>query len=163
MLHYSSGILLMMAKPKEALEAIEALTELRYVVDPSDFTLMKYNLKLLTGYFPYREEFLATSFEQVEMKKLTDAASILNEEIIAKHGYTKFNSHLDYCKLTTIEGFFDIDDYNKLQRKYTTGKDCDPVWAVRVRINACKRFEDLKEYDAQEKHYRIINSLLTDD
>ena len=75
---------------------------------------MKYNLKLLTGYFPLREEFLTTAFEQVEMKKLGDAASALNEEIIAKHSYSKFNSHLDYFKLTTNEGFFDIDDFDKL-------------------------------------------------
>ena len=97
------------------------------------------------------------------MKKLSDAATELNEAIIAKHGYLKFNSHLDYFKLTTIDGFFDIDDFNKLQRKYTNGKDCDPVWAVRVRLNACKRFEDLKEYDSQHKHYRLIASLLADD
>ena len=65
--------------------------------------------------------------------------------------------------MTTTEGYFDIDDFNKLQRKYTTGKDCDPVWAIRVRLNACKRFEDLKEYDSQHKHYRVIASLLADD
>ena len=161
-LMYSSGILLQMVKPQEALQAIEKLTELRNAVAPSDFILMKYNLKLMTGYFPQREESLAIALEQVELKKVCDAASELNSEIISKHGYKKFNPHLDYMKLTSIEGFFDIDDYNKLQRQYTTGKDCDPVWAVRVRINACKRFEDLKEYDAQNKHYRIISTLLDD-
>ena len=103
-----------MAKPKEALEEIEALTELRNTVDPSDFTLMKYNLKLMIGYFPERENFMTNSFEQVEMKKIIDAATTLNNDIIAKHGYKKFTSHLDYSKLTTIEGFFDIDDYTRL-------------------------------------------------
>ena len=63
-----------MAKPKEALQAIEALTKLRVIVAVSDFTLMKYNLKLMIGYFPLRDDFLTVSFEQVEMKKLSDAA-----------------------------------------------------------------------------------------
>ena len=142
---------------------IERLTELRNTVDASDFTLMKYNLKLIVGYFPLRDETLTTAFEQPEMKKLSDAASTLNEEIIAKHGYCKLSPHLDFFKLTTTGGFFDIDDFNKLQRKYTTGKDCDPVWAVRVRLNACQRFEDLKEFDSQHKHFRIIATLLEGD
>ena len=59
----SSGFLSLIAKPKEALERIESLTELRKTVDPSDFTLMKYNLKLLIGFFPQREECLTESFE----------------------------------------------------------------------------------------------------
>ena len=111
---YSSGILLQILKPKEALEVIKKLTELRNSVGPSDFILMKFDLKLMIGYFPYKEDIMGTAFEQVESKKVCDAASLLNSEIIAKHSYTKFNPHLDYMKLTTIEGFFDIDDYNKL-------------------------------------------------
>ena len=75
---------------------------------------MKYNLKLMIGYYPSREEFLTIAFEQVKMKKLSDAATELNEAIIAKHGYLKFNAHLDYFKLTTTEGYFDLDDFNKL-------------------------------------------------
>ena len=94
------------------------------------------------------------------MKSLCDAAEKLNEEIIAKHNYTKFNAHLDYFKLSSIDGFLDIDDYYKLGRKYTAGQGCDPVWAVRVRLVGCKRLEDLKEYDAQKKHLRHIASIL---
>ena len=93
------------------------------------------------------------------MKKLSDAATALNEEIIAKHGYTKFNSHLDFFKLTTIEGFFDIDDYFKLQRKYIS-KDSDKAWEIRVRLSTCKLFDDMKETESQQKHYRIMESLL---
>ena len=48
------------------------------------------------------------------MKKITDAATTLNEDIISKHGYTKFTSHLDFAKLTTTEGYLDIDDFTRL-------------------------------------------------
>ena len=61
---------------------IEALTELRKTVGPSDFILMKFNLKLLIGFFPQRESCLDLSFEQPELKKLTDAATTLNDEIV---------------------------------------------------------------------------------
>ena len=62
-LHYSSGILLQLAQPREALQAIEALTKLRVIVAVSDFTLMKYNLKLMIGYYPLRDESLKIAFE----------------------------------------------------------------------------------------------------
>ena len=75
---------------------------------------MKYDLKFKIGFFPKRVESLSAYFEQYSMKKITDAATTLNEAIIAKHGYTKLTSHLDFAKLTTTDGYLDIDDYTGL-------------------------------------------------
>ena len=77
-----------------------------------------------------------------------EKAVILNEELSTKHSYTKLQRHLDYFQLTCTENYLDLDDYGRLSRKYTVGKDSDTTWAVRFRLAILRRFDDLKEYES---------------
>ena len=69
---YCQGIIYQISEPKKVFPAIEKLSQLRESVSRDDFILTKYLLKLLVGYYPEREEYHSSMFDQKDVKKMLD-------------------------------------------------------------------------------------------
>ena len=111
------------------LEVIKKLTDLVKTTPEEDFILIKYLVKALIGYFPYRN-FLF--YESKDCKKILEQAFPLHDILIKKFGYSKYVAHLDFYRMSSVDDFMDLDEFGKLSRKYINSQS-NPTWNIRLR------------------------------
>lgn len=68
------------------------------------------------------------------LKTYNDKASELNEILVKEHKYEKLIAHLDFNRVQYVSGYMPIEDFVKVCKKYTEGKNVESKWMIKFRF-----------------------------